>query len=384
MGNEHLISIILPSYNLSKYIWRTIESVIAQTYKNWELIVIDDGSSDDSIEVIKKYAESETRIKPTYLEKNVGMCTVFNIALEQAKGKYIARIDADDFWEPEKLAKQYNYMESNPSCGASFTWVKVIDENEQELPTTECEGRDRTFNSENRTRAQWLRTFFFEGCRVCHPSAMIRKAALDAIGGKYNYIYSQVQDYDLWIRIVKKYDIYVLPEKLTNYRWFISDSKNVSASSAGTLTRGLYELYLIMSHFYDDISDELFYEAFSGDMYYDKAKSNYELACERAFIMYHKSYASSVGRVVGLSMLAELYNNDEARDILINFYGFTAKTYAEWISNSLFNETNNVFNVTAQRKSPKKEAIKKILQKYPPVFKFVRACYLLIKKIIPN
>lgn len=380
MRNEHLISIILPSYNLSKYIWRTIESVMAQTYTNWELIVIDDGSSDNSVEVIKKYADVDNRIKPTYLEKNVGMCTVFNYALEQAKGKYIARIDADDFWEPEKLNKQYEYMELNPNCGASFTWVKVIDENERELPSTKCEGRDKHFNTENRTRAQWLRTFLFEGCRVCHPSAMIRRTALDAIGGKYNYIYSQVQDYDLWIRIVKQYDIYVLPEKLMNYRWFTSGSRNVSASSPPTLARGTYEIYLIMSHFYDDISDELFYEAFSKDMYYDKAKSHLELACERAFIMYNRSYVSISGRAVGLSMLAELFNKDEAREILINIYGFTAKTYAEWISNPLFNDSNYADN-EKRKKSSIKEVIKKILEKCPPAYKFVRACYLLIKKI---
>lgn len=381
MENESLISIILPSYNLSKYIWRTIESIIAQTYNNWELIVIDDGSSDNSVEVIKKYAEKDSRIKPTYLEKNVGMCTVFNYALEQAKGKYIARIDADDFWEPEKLIKQYEYMESNPNCGASFTWVKVIDENERELPSTKCEGRDKLFNTYNRTRAQWLRTFFFEGCRVCHPTAMIRREALEKVGGRYNFVYSQIQDFDLWIRIVKHYDIYVIPEKLTNYRWFQKDKPNVSASNPGTLTRGLFEMYRVMTHFNDDISDELFIEAFHDDMYDKGAKSHNEIACERAFIMYHKSQLGNTGRAIGLAMLDELYNDDETRKILINKYDFTAKKYSEWTSYPIFYDSAYYYPYKKPKKAniKVKNFIKEWLSKWPFMFNVAKKIQSLFK-----
>jgi len=382
MENESLISIILPNHNNANYLWRTIESVIAQTYKNWELIAVDDGSSDDSVEVIKKYAAKDRRIKPTFLEQNVGMCTVFNIALEQAKGKYIARIDSDDFWEPGKLARQYEYMESNPNCGATFTWVRVIDENEQEVPTTKCEGRDKNFNTENRTRAQWLRTFFFEGCRVCHPSAMIRREALEKVGGKYNYIYRQIQDLDLWIRIAKHYDIYVIPEKLTNYRWFQTDKTNASASNPGTLTRGLFEMYRIMSHFNDNIPDELFLEAFHDDMFDKGAKSHGEIACERAFIMYHNPYLGNIGRVIGLSMLDKLYNDSETREILIKKYGFTAMKYSEWTSYPVFYDSVYVCPPQEFKKANTKvkDIIKKWLSKWPFMFKFAQRCYCIFRK----
>jgi glycosyltransferase involved in cell wall biosynthesis len=380
MSNFPSISIILSNYNCEKYVWKTIESVIAQTFTDWELIAVDDGSVDNSREVITRYANEDKRIRPFFLEENVGMCTAFNYAIEQAKGKYLARIDADDFWEPDKLMKQYQYMEAHPCCGVSFTWVRVIDENEKEVPSHLCEYRDKVYNSYNRTQAQWLRTFFVEGCKVCHPTAVIRREALERVGGKYNYIYKQVQDLDLWIRIAKHYEIYVLPEKLINYRWFLSDTPNASASNSGTLTRGLFEIYRIFSQFNQDISDELFCKAFADDMFNKNAKTHEEIACERAFIMYHKSYLQNTGRCIGLSMLDELMNNDKTRKILKELYNFTAKTYAEWTSYPLFYDSVgfNSSQISSKDKMSLKNKMKIWLQRYPKLFDFSKKCYKLI------
>lgn len=382
MKDNPTISIILSNYNCEKYVWKTMESVLRQTYTDWELIAVDDGSVDNSRNIISKYAQLDSRIKPYFLEENVGMCTAFNYAIEHANGKYYARIDADDFWEPDKLSKQYEYMEANPRCGVSFTWVRVIDENENEVPSILCEGRDKVYNSENRTQAQWLRTFFFEGCRVCHPTALIRREALDQVGGKYNYIYKQIQDLDLWIRIAKHFDIYVLPEKLINYRWFLTNTPNASASNTGTLTRGLYESFRVMSQFNDGISDDLFCEAFRNDMFNTQAKTHAEVACERAFIMYHKSFLQNTGRCIGLAMLDTLMNNDETRRILKGKYNYTTKTYAEWCSFPIFYDSIYVFNphgLTLNDVTIKVLA-KKWLSGNPKLFNFAEKCYNLMKK----
>ena len=101
-----LVSIITPSYNSESFIEACINSVIAQSYTNWELIIVDDCSIDNTKEIIEKLSLSEKRIKPVFLEKNVGPANARNIALELARGRFIAFLDSDDLWLPLKIQKQ--------------------------------------------------------------------------------------------------------------------------------------------------------------------------------------------------------------------------------------------------------------------------------------
>ncbi len=110
---QPLVSIITPAYNCEKYISETIESVIAQTYQNWEMIIVDDCSKDNTLEVIKTYAEKDDRIKWHRLEVNSGAAIARNTAVSKAKGKYVAFIDSDDMWLEMKLEKQVFFMEEN-------------------------------------------------------------------------------------------------------------------------------------------------------------------------------------------------------------------------------------------------------------------------------
>lgn len=112
MGN-HLVSIITPSYNSSKYISKTIESVLAQSYLNLEMVIVDDFSKDNSTEVIKKFVLEDSRIRLIVLDNNVGAAEARNIALRQAKGRYIAFLDSDDVWTKDKLNRQLSFMSSN-------------------------------------------------------------------------------------------------------------------------------------------------------------------------------------------------------------------------------------------------------------------------------
>jgi glycosyltransferase involved in cell wall biosynthesis len=376
------ISIIMSNYNCGKYIWRTLESIIAQTYTDWEAIVVDDGSTDNSREVILSYAQKDSRIKPFLLQENRGMCFGLNYALEHALGTYYARIDSDDFWEPEKLEIQMKYMETHPNCGACFTWVRVVDEDEKPVPSYLCEERDKIYNSENRSRAQWLRTFFFEGCKLCHPTALIRKEAIDKVG-KYNYIYKQIQDYDLWIRIAKHYDIHVIPQKLINYRWFVKSGANASASNPGVATRGLMEAYLVFTKFNDDLPDDLFYEAFHNDFFISDATTHDELACERALLMYHKSYLGNTGKAIGLKMLDALFNQASTKEILEKRYYITAKTFAEWTSYPIFGDSVYIMQAADGQidELTFKNLMKKKLKPHKTAFAFCRRVYQPIKKL---
>lgn len=107
---EELCSVIMPAYNSEKYIDEAIESVIRQTYKNWELIIVNDASTDDTEKIIKSYEEKDKRIKLISLAENQGVANARNMAIQIAEGRYIAFLDADDYWEKEKLQEQIKFM----------------------------------------------------------------------------------------------------------------------------------------------------------------------------------------------------------------------------------------------------------------------------------
>lgn len=110
---EGLVSIIMPSYNADRFIAESIESIQHQTYQQWELLVVDDCSKDSSVDIVQNYANEDRRISIYTLEKNTGAATARNIALEYAKGQYIAFLDSDDIWKIDKLEKQISFMRQN-------------------------------------------------------------------------------------------------------------------------------------------------------------------------------------------------------------------------------------------------------------------------------
>ncbi|MCT4614491.1 MAG: glycosyltransferase [Marinifilaceae bacterium] len=125
--NNNLISIITPSYNSAQFINQTIDSVITQSYTNWEMIIVDDSSSDKSREIISLYQKKDARIKSIFLKENVGAAEARNKALEIAKGNYIAFLDSDDLWKSNKLMKQIEFMAKN-QYAFTYTAYDIINE----------------------------------------------------------------------------------------------------------------------------------------------------------------------------------------------------------------------------------------------------------------
>lgn len=123
-----LISIVTPNYNCAKFIAQTINSVLAQTYTNWEMLIVDDCSTDGSYEIALDYAKKDSRIKVFRNEKNSGAAVSRNRAIKESKGEYLAFLDSDDLWKPEKLKTQLVFMQKN-NCSFSFTEYEHIDEN---------------------------------------------------------------------------------------------------------------------------------------------------------------------------------------------------------------------------------------------------------------
>ncbi len=187
-----IVSIILPSYKKAQYISHAIESILGQSFSDWELIVIDDGLAFDTRQLIAGYAQKDKRIIVISNPKNLGIQKSLNKGLAMAKGKYIARIDDDDQWiDGDKLKKQVAFLDADEDYVLVGTNAVICDENLIDLQTYSMPGSDL----EIRNR------ILFKNCFL-HSSVMIRKSVLDKIGG---YVESKkvrnVEDYDLWLRL---------------------------------------------------------------------------------------------------------------------------------------------------------------------------------------
>lgn len=245
-----IVSVILTSFNHGKFIGEAIDSILMQTFTDFELIIWDDASSDNSWEVIQRY--SDPRIRAFRNEKCGRAIVGINRAIgEIAQGKFIAIHHSDDSWHPEKLEKQVAFLEKNPEVGAVFTNANIILEDGSPLQD-ETHFYFKVFSQPNRTRHEWLRQFFTEGNALCHPSILIRKECYQ-VCGLYRYGFAQLGDFDMWVRLCLHYPIYVLPQKLTNFR-ILNTERNTSGSRYDSRTRSNVELFHVLHNFLD-ISD---------------------------------------------------------------------------------------------------------------------------------
>lgn len=187
-----LVSIILPTYNGSKYIKRAIESVIAQSFSDWELLVIDDGSIDNTKDIVSEYINKDKRIIYLKNEQNSGIQKTLNKGIKEAKGDYIARIDDDDEWiDANKLKKQVEFLDGNLDYVLVGTGVIVIDEGGEELFRYLLPEDDKEIRSK----------ILSKNCFV-HSSVMFRKdIAISLQGYDESKEARHVEDYDLWLKL---------------------------------------------------------------------------------------------------------------------------------------------------------------------------------------
>ncbi|MEQ1347633.1 glycosyltransferase family 2 protein [Acinetobacter lwoffii] len=200
-----LISVGIPFYNNEKYLSYAIQSVIMQSYANWELILVDDGSTDKSFEIAKKFQSLDKRIKVISDGENKKLPTRLNQLIDESKGQYIARMDADDIMHPDRLFKQFTYLNSNRDIDIVSSGLVSIDSNN-------CIKGYRT-SSNIITNVS-----IDKGFPIVHPSVMARKNWF--LRNKYNESFPRSQDYELWCRSFAKNDlkIAILPELLLYYR----------------------------------------------------------------------------------------------------------------------------------------------------------------------
>lgn len=223
LNDEELVSIIMPSYNTASYIQETVESVLKQTYTNWELIIVDDCSTDDTDNVLTTF--TDTRIRIYKNEKNSGAAVSRNKALREAKGKWIAFLDSDDLWSPDKLKKQITFMKKN---GYSFSYTNYEEIN------TEGQKTGVKVTGPKKITKTGMFNYCWPGCLTVMYDA--EKVGLIQIADiKKN------NDYAMWLKVCKKVNCYLLDEYLAQYRKGRSGS--ISTHSIKTMIGWHYRLY---------------------------------------------------------------------------------------------------------------------------------------------
>lgn len=215
---NNLISVIMPAYNAELFIGEAIESILNQTFTNYEFIIINDGSNDSTEKIIKRY--KDTRIKYIKNKINLGLSETLNRGIDLATGNYIARMDADDISFPDRLTKQVTFLSNNPDYGVVGCMYIVLDEKRKPF---EIGGMDYRTDEE-------IKLALFSNNVFLHGETMFRRELLENILNPYNTKYNPCEDYKLWIILSKKTKFYILedilyqyminPNSMSGTRWF--------------------------------------------------------------------------------------------------------------------------------------------------------------------
>ncbi len=220
------VTILMPVYNGENYLREAIDSILNQTLTDFEFLIINDGSTDLSEEIIRSYTDPRTRLVNN--EINLGLIETLNKGIELSRGKYIARMDCDDISLPERLEKQFNFMEKYQEVGICGTWVETFGEVSGEIwdyPSDYFEIQAR---------------LLFESV-LAHPSVMIRTELLKKNGLKYNLSYIHAEDYALWQRCSFCFPVNNIPEVLVKYR---ITSTSVSRTNSQEQKKTVEKIYI--------------------------------------------------------------------------------------------------------------------------------------------
>jgi glycosyltransferase involved in cell wall biosynthesis len=231
-----LVSIIIPTYNRASYIQKALDSVFKQTYRDFEVIVIDDGSSDNTKEVLQKYGN---RIRYSY-QDNHGISHARNTGIRNSKGDYIAFLDSDDYWLPEKLNRQIELFHTNPEYGMVASCCASI-------------RLDGSYRDKNRPgKSGWILKDLFQANFIRTSSAVIKKDCFDRVG-VFDEQLKECEEYDLWLRIAAQFPIGFINESLAVY---VDNPDGVSTDS---LTGRLYRLKVLEKQYLKEQIPEKIY-----------------------------------------------------------------------------------------------------------------------------
>ena len=381
-NKKPLVSVILPSYNHSKYIKNSIDSVLNQTYTNIELIITDDCSIDNSKEIILSYTDK--RIKSYFFEKNKGAVYTTNFCIKHCKGEYISILNSDDIYYKNKIEKEINFILKNKNISAVFSFAQGIGENGNKILDNTVLEPQKSINFE---RTDFLKFFLESGNILIHPTGLIKKEIYKKIGF-YDERLHQIPDFEYWVRMCSLgYNIKVIPDKLIQYRFRDNEMNTSNGNREDVSNRLIFEYQFLLKNYFnlkiEDIS-KIF-----------KIPNEYKNITEKdkEFIIAHLIYKQehngelykSVFKATSLNKLFEIFQDLEKVNYIEKKYNFS---YPQLIKqtgqNQLFNpiskeETTKIIN--SQKIKNELDEIKNSKSWF--LFNSIIKPFKLAKKIIP-
>jgi glycosyltransferase involved in cell wall biosynthesis len=197
------LTVLLPVYNGERYLRETIQSILSQTYSDYELLIVDDGSTDSSLEIMRSFADPRIRILQN--PERLKLSGALNRGMKEARGKFIARMDGDDIALPERLEKQLAFMEQHPEIGICGTAIEIF-------------GSVKTRPDIYPRTSREIQAYALFDCPFCHPTVMLRRDLFFKHGLFYDGSYYPTEDYELWARAVELFPTVNLKEVLLRYR----------------------------------------------------------------------------------------------------------------------------------------------------------------------
>lgn len=254
-----MVSVVIPTHNRADLLPRAIKSVQAQTYQDLEIIVVSDGSTDNTKEVVEALSKEDSRIRFVEYHPGRGGNIARNTGIENAAGEYVAFLDDDDEFFPTKLEKQVAVMESDPEIGLVYTGVKILYINEKV-----------SYASKARNCGDLSREILLDNHIGTTSTVMLKKEVI-AKSGMFDVALKALQDFDLWIRVCQHCKVGVVPEELINY-YNYTNSTQVSAS-----TQKYIDAFAYINNKYADLFAEL-----SPEMAAQKKRNEYSLLINKA------------------------------------------------------------------------------------------------------
>ena len=349
MSERPRVSVVLTSYNHADYLKEAIDSVLHQTFSDFELIIWDDASTDGSWQIITGYSDSRLMPFRNEVQKR-GVWGLNKAITEIAAGDYIAIHHSDDIWEPQKLEKQVAFLDTHPEIGAVFSNASVITEN-GELLQHKANAYYQIFDQPNRTRYEWLNHFFCRGNALCHPSVLLRRECYGE-GAPYRTGLGLLADLDLWVRVCLKYEIFILPEKLVRYRVRLKATN--ASTDPSTRVRRPFEFLQVLNNYRRIESSEELTKIFPAAEKYVKPDG-----CDIGFALGMtalelKPYTAT--ELFGLNLLFEALNDPRRAKIIEERYGFTNKEFVALSS------AHDVFSI--QLMNERERHIEELARKY--------------------
>ncbi|MGF7002010.1 glycosyltransferase involved in cell wall biosynthesis [Lachnospiraceae bacterium PFB1-21] len=316
------VTVFLTSYNHEKNLPQSIESILNQTFSDFELIIMDDCSTDGSWGIIQGYEKQDRRIRTIRHEYNWSHSGLAN-EYSSFKGEYLAIAHSDDFWSEDKLEKQVKYLDEHNDIGACFTWVNLVDD-EGKVFEDRKHFYYGVFDRENRSRFEWLKFFFDLGNCLCHPSVLIRTKAYV----EYNMFpkgLSSLPDLFLWIRLCFNTEIYVMQERLTFFR-IHGDEGNTSGDTYANNVTKLTEEFCVLDEYFLNVNECNILQIFPQASRFLK---DGEINVKFALAMMCMEGPRKPYYLKGIEILYLLFQDAECEKEMRNRYGFDRKAYKE-------------------------------------------------------